>query len=121
MSIEVKFFKNTKGSEKLLGGGYIKTNGIQVRYNVWKNDKMSSGFVVQLPSRKVNDRWIDDVELYDKEVRDHIYSEVEKQLNGSATSQTSNSSNQGQQTNTGPAEINTGAQKDWNSGPKAPF
>lgn len=86
----IQYFPQKEGgSDKYLGGGFIRSDIFSVRFSVFKNSKNASGYNISLPSSKnAQGEWSNDVSFVTKEVSDLIYKEMNKHVNG----QTSNSS-----------------------------
>ncbi len=75
---EVIFFPKDVIKGKNLGGGFIKTGGIQIRFAIFLNDKFSQGYSISFPIRKNPNggEIIREVEFINREVEDFVYAQI---------------------------------------------
>jgi len=75
---EVIFFAKDAIKGKNLGGGFIKTGGIQIRFAIFVNDKFGQGYSISFPIRKNPNggEIIREVEFISKEVEKYVYDQI---------------------------------------------
>lgn len=89
MSLDIKFFKDTKGGKRL-GGGYITSGGLKTNFSVWKSDKSKYGFNLSLPYRKneADGTVVNEVSFTTQAVGEEANKYIAAQLNGSVSDDT---------------------------------
>lgn len=90
--MEIKAFKSDEVKNNYMGNGSLMSEGLVVKFTIWKNDKFDTGFSLKFPSHKgKDDKWIDDAYLLSREVSNKVYGEVDKILKSSSTPAAENS------------------------------
>lgn len=76
--LDVKFFPTKEVKNNYLGGGFLRTGLVSVKFSVWKNDKFDQGFAVRLPSSKDNrtNEFVDEVSFANREASDVVYAKL---------------------------------------------